>query len=46
MSNHSLKKQIAVANKQIPADLVIKNGRIIDVFTLSVLEADMPSRTE
>lgn len=41
MSNHSLKKQIAVANKQIPADLVIKNGRIIDVFTLSILEADI-----
>ncbi|TYR79189.1 adenine deaminase [Priestia megaterium] len=41
MSKTSLKKQLAVANKRIPADLVIKNGKIIDVFTLTIIETDV-----
>ena len=30
-----------LANKDIPADLVIKNAKIIDVFNLSILEGDV-----
>ncbi len=37
----TLKKRIAAANKDIPADLVIKNAKIIDVFNLSILEGDV-----
>ncbi|MCZ8497153.1 adenine deaminase [Priestia megaterium] len=37
----TLKKQLAVANKKTLADLVVKNGKIIDVFTLSIIEADI-----
>ena len=37
----SLKKKIAVANKDIPADLVIKNAKIIDVFNLEITEGDV-----
>lgn len=37
----TLKKQIAVASKQIPADIVIKNGRIIDVFNLEIMTGNM-----
>ncbi|OIK15070.1 adenine deaminase [Bacillus sp. MUM 13] len=37
----TLKKQIASAGKQAPADIVIKNGRIIDVFNLEIIEADL-----
>ncbi|WP_158734682.1 adenine deaminase [Alteribacillus sp. YIM 98480] len=36
-----LKKRIAVASQRIPADIVIKNGRIIDVFNLEVIEGDI-----
>ncbi|MFC7785065.1 adenine deaminase [Rossellomorea sp. GCM10028870] len=36
-----LKKRIASANKDIPADLVIKNGKIIDVFNLEIIEEDV-----
>lgn len=36
-----LKKRIAVAAKRIPADIVIKNGKIIDVFTKEIIEADV-----
>ncbi|BCB02718.1 adenine deaminase [Bacillus sp. KH172YL63] len=37
----TLKKKIAVANKTIPADVVIKNAKIIDVFNLSIIEGDV-----
>ena len=37
----TLKKRIAAANKDIPADLVIKNAKIIDVFNLSILEGEV-----
>ncbi|WP_044339762.1 adenine deaminase [Rossellomorea aquimaris] len=36
-----IKKRIAAANKDIPADLVIKNGKIIDVFNLDIIEEDV-----
>ncbi|MGM7703489.1 adenine deaminase [Pseudalkalibacillus sp. Hm43] len=36
-----LKKRIAVASGQMPADTVIKNGRIIDVFNLEVIKGDI-----
>ncbi len=36
-----LKKRIAVASRQLPADIVIKNGRIVDVFNLEVIEGDI-----
>ncbi|GGH84740.1 adenine deaminase [Pullulanibacillus pueri] len=41
MTAEHLKKRIAVANQQIPADLVIKNGRIIDVFNLEIITGDL-----
>lgn len=37
----TLKKRIAVASKKIPADIVIKNGRIIDVFNLEIINGDI-----
>ncbi len=40
-SKKILKKRIAVASKQIPADIVIKNGRIIDVFNLEIRHEDI-----
>lgn len=40
-SKKILKKRIAVASKQIPADIVIKNGRIIDVFNLEMMTGDI-----
>lgn len=36
-----LKKQIAVAGKKQPADLVIKNAKIINVFTKTIIEKDV-----
>lgn len=36
-----LKKRIAAANKESLADLVIKNGKIIDVFNLEIMEGDV-----
>ncbi len=36
-----LKKRIAVATKQMPADLVIKNAQIIDVFNLAIIKGDL-----
>ncbi|QHE54233.1 adenine deaminase [Pontibacillus sp. HMF3514] len=36
-----LRKRIKVANKQQPADVVIKNGRIIDVFNQDIVEVDV-----
>jgi adenine deaminase len=35
-----LKKRIDVAAKRAPADLV-KNGKIVNVFTLEILEGDL-----
>lgn len=40
-SKKILKKRIAVASKQLPADVVIKNGRIIDVFNLEIRHGDI-----
>lgn len=41
MNKEKLKKRIAASAKRIPADLVIKDGRIIDVFNLRIIEADV-----
>lgn len=41
MNKEKLKKRIAASAKRIPADLVIKGGRIIDVFNLRIIEADV-----
>jgi len=41
MEKEILKKRIAISSKQIPADIVIKNGRIIDVFNLEIIEGDI-----
>ncbi len=43
MSNHTsaLTKRIQVAGKQIPADLVIKHGTIVNVFTGELMEGDI-----
>lgn len=37
----ALKKRIAVAGKRLPADLVVKNGRIVNVFTGGIMEGDL-----
>ena len=36
-----LKKRIDVAAKRTPADLVVKNGKIVNVFTHEILEGDL-----
>ncbi|MGD8190773.1 adenine deaminase [Brevibacillus ginsengisoli] len=36
-----LRKRIAVASKQSPADTVIRNGRIVDVFNLEIIQGDI-----
>jgi len=36
-----LKKRIDVAAKRIPADLVIKNGKVVNVFTREILQEDV-----
>ncbi len=41
VTKESLKKRIAIASKQLPADIVIKNGKIIDVFNLEIIEGDI-----
>jgi adenine deaminase len=41
MKKDFLTKQIDVASKRKPADIVIKNGRIIDVFNLEIFHADI-----
>ena len=38
MEKHSLKKRIDTAAGRIPADLVIKNCRIVDVYNSSIIE--------
>ncbi len=41
MNIDALKKRIDVSTKRIPADVVIKNGKIIDVFNLQIMEGDV-----
>lgn len=41
MNQDHLKKRIDVSTKRIPADVVVKNGKMIDVFNLEILEADI-----
>jgi adenine deaminase len=41
IDKQSLKRRISVAAKREPADLVIKNGKIVDVFNLTTFEADV-----
>jgi adenine deaminase len=41
LNKDSYKKRISVAAKREPADLVIKNGKIVDVFNLEIFEADI-----
>ncbi|MED1865063.1 adenine deaminase [Fictibacillus nanhaiensis] len=41
MNIDNLKKRIDVSTKRSPADVVIKNGKIIDVFNLEVIEGDV-----
>ncbi|MDN4523868.1 adenine deaminase [Fictibacillus fluitans] len=38
---YQLSQLIAASSKRVPADLVIKNGKIIDVFNLEIIEADV-----
>lgn len=41
MDKKTLKKRIAIAAKRMPADIVVKNGKIIDVFNKEIIEADI-----
>jgi adenine deaminase len=41
MDKKTLKKLIDTAAGRIPADLVIKNGRIADVYSASIVDADI-----
>ncbi|WP_439144834.1 adenine deaminase [Virgibacillus profundi] len=41
MNKDLLKRRIAIAAKKIPADTVVKNGKIIDVFNQEIIEADL-----
>jgi adenine deaminase len=41
MEENKLKKRISVAAKREPADIVIKNGKIIDVFNCEVITGDI-----
>ncbi|HET7579350.1 MAG TPA: adenine deaminase [Bacillales bacterium] len=41
MEEAQLKKRIAAAAKQIPADLVVKNGKIVDVLNQEIISADL-----
>ncbi|WP_088103444.1 adenine deaminase [Halalkalibacter urbisdiaboli] len=36
-----LKNRVAMATKRQPADIVVKNGKIIDVFNLEIIEQDL-----
>ncbi|MGZ9585720.1 adenine deaminase [Paenibacillus marinisediminis] len=40
-TNQQLQHWIAAANKRQPADLIIRNARIIDVFNLDIIEGDI-----
>lgn len=41
MNINTLTKQIKVANKNVPADLVITNAKIIDVFNREIIHKDV-----
>lgn len=41
MNTEQLTRRIKVADKEIPADIVIKNGKVLDVFNLEWLEEDV-----
>ncbi|ANX14298.1 hypothetical protein ABE41_019970 [Fictibacillus arsenicus] len=41
MDQYSLKRRIDVSTKRVPADIVIKNGKIIDVFNLEIISGDV-----
>jgi adenine deaminase len=41
MEGNELKKRISVASKREPADTVIKNGKIIDVFNGEIIDGDI-----
>lgn len=34
-------QEIQASGKQIPADLVVKNGKIVNVFTRQIMETDL-----
>lgn len=40
LSNH-LERRILAAGKKIPADIVIKNGKVVNVFTREIMEIDV-----
>ncbi|MDN4073948.1 adenine deaminase [Fictibacillus terranigra] len=41
INHQALSHILASSSKRVPADLVIKNGKIIDVFNLAIMEADV-----
>jgi adenine deaminase len=41
MGRNQVEKRISVASKREPADTVIKNGKIIDVFNSEIIEGDI-----
>jgi adenine deaminase len=41
MNREKMKREIAAAGKHSPAELVIKNAKIIDVFNQEIMEADV-----
>lgn len=41
ITKESLKKRIDVATKRVPADLVIKNGKVVNVFTREIIREDI-----
>lgn len=41
MNQDSLKRRIDVSTKRVSADIVIKNGKIIDVFNLEIISGDV-----
>ncbi|HET7615422.1 MAG TPA: adenine deaminase, partial [Bacillales bacterium] len=41
MDTSFLSKQIAAASKRIPADVVIKNGKVVDVFSGTIVSEDV-----
>lgn len=42
----NIKKKINIAAKRQPADLVIKNCKIVNVFTHEIIEGDIAFQTE
>lgn len=41
LMNHSLTRKLAASAKKVKADIVIKNGKIIDVFNGEIIEEDI-----